>query len=197
MNSPGTYNNPFDFFSDWYDIIEKDARENYNAVALSTSGQKGNVSSRMVLLKKYDERGFVFFSNYESRKGKQLDENPNAALLFYWPEYGRQVRIEGNVKKISDSESDEYFNSRIHGHKINAIASSQSTQIPDRQYLIKRYDELIKEYGNKAPARPYYWGGYRLIPELFEFWQEGENRFHDRIEYRLQVNRWVMRILAP
>mgnify|MGYP006282413343 CR=1 FL=1 len=197
MNSPATYNNPFDFFSDWYATIEKDARDNYNAVALSTSGQNGNVSARMLLLKNYDERGFVFFSNYESRKGKQLDENPNAALLFYWPEYGRQVRIEGTVEKISASESDEYFDSRIHGHKINAIASSQSTQIPDRQYLIKRYDELTKEYGNKAPSRPDYWGGYRLIPELFEFWQEGENRFHDRLEYRLQGNRWVMRILAP
>ncbi|MCF8222945.1 MAG: pyridoxamine 5'-phosphate oxidase [Bacteroidales bacterium] len=197
MNSPATYNNPFEFFSDWYATIEKEARDNYNAVALSTSGQNGNVSSRMVLLKNYDDRGFVFFSNYESRKGKQLDENPNASLLFYWPEYGRQVRIEGIVEKISASESDEYFDSRIHGHKINAIASSQSTQIPDRQYLIKRYDELIKEHGNKAPARPDYWGGYRFIPELFEFWQEGENRFHDRIEYRLQGNRWVMRILAP
>lgn len=188
---------PFIHFSGWYGIVEKENKPNYNALALSSSDGQGRVSSRMVLLKHYDSEGFVFFSNYESRKGRQLSRNPFASMLFYWPEHGRQVRIEGRVMKVSRKESDDYFNSRIPGHRINALISDQSTEIPGRQYLIGRYDKAASVYREKPPRRPAYWGGYRLVPDLFEFWQEGENRLHDRMEYRLEDEVWIKRRLAP
>lgn len=188
---------PFVQFSKWYSPIENNGSENHNAIALSTADKNGRVSSRMVLLKKYGEDGFTFFTNYNSRKGIQLSENPYASILFYWPEYGRQVRVEGRVVKTGKKESDDYFNSRIHGHKLNALASDQSREIPGRQYLIDRQSDLEGKYRDRPVSRPYHWGGYRLKPELFEFWQEGANRFHDRIEYRLQGGRWVTRRLAP
>jgi pyridoxamine 5'-phosphate oxidase len=188
---------PFIHFSGWYGIIEKENKPNYNALALSTTDGSGRVSSRMVLLKDYDSHGFVFYSNYQSRKGRQLAGNPFASMLFYWPGHGRQVRIEGSVMKLSAEESDDYFNSRIPGHKINALISNQSTEIPGRQYLIDRYEKAALEYRDRPPGRPAYWGGYRLIPDLFEFWQEGENRLHDRMEYRLVDGSWLKRRLAP
>ncbi|MBS0010002.1 MAG: pyridoxamine 5'-phosphate oxidase [Bacteroidales bacterium] len=191
------YVDPFDLFKEWYGVREKSGLENYNAVALSTAGSNGRVSSRMVLLKKFDTVGFVFFTNYSSKKGLHLAQNPYASMLFYWPEQGRQVRIEGSVKKVSKEESDTYFNSRNHGHKLNALASDQSREIPDKEYLVQRYNELAEKYGDKAPRRPLNWGGYRLIPHLFEFWQEGKNRLHDRIEYCLQGGVWLKRRLAP
>ena len=188
---------PFRHFSRWYDIIKEENRDNYNAFTLSTADIDGKVSSRMVLLKKFDIRGFVFFTNYMSSKGKQLSRNPYASMLFYWPEHGKQVRIEGYAEKITEKESDDYFNSRIHGHKLNALASDQSAEIPDRQYLTDRYEAQISRYLDKQPTRPVHWGGYRLVPDLFEFWEEGENRLHDRIEYRLEGDKWVIRRLAP
>ncbi len=212
---------PFSLFAKWYAIRESSGQENYNAVALSTSGNDGRVSSRMVLLKGWDSKGFVFFTNYESRKGIQLEQNPYASLLFHWPGQGRQLRIEGLVIKTSRAESDDYFHSRIHGHKINALLSPQSREIPDRRFLIDRYEELISKYpepvpenhrGSKSdsqqgpksdsqqgpkPARPPYWGGYRLKPLLFEFWQEGDKRLHDRTEYALHDSAWHTRKLAP
>ncbi len=188
---------PFSQFSLWYDIIKKELRENFNAIALSTADLNGRVSSRMVLLKGYDRNGFVFFTNYSSRKGLHLSQNPYAAILFYWPDHGKQVRIEGRSEKVSQKESNDYFNSRIPGHKINALASYQSAEIPDRQYLIDRYNEMSVRYKDTTPARPDYWGGYRLVPDLFEFWEEGENRLHHRVEYRLAGNAWNARILAP
>ena len=189
--------NPFVQFSKWYSPIENEGRENHNAIALSTAGKDGRVSSRMVLLKKYGEEGFTFFTNYNSRKGIQLSENPYASILFYWPDYGRQVRVEGRVVKISHKESDDYFNSRIHGHKLNALASNQSTEIPGRQYLIDRQNELEEKYRDQSPSRPAYWGGFRLIPDRVEFWEEGEHRFHNRLEYRLEDGKWLTRRLAP
>ena len=200
MKSPGIaafQKDPFIHFSGWYSIIEKENRPNYNALALSTADGSGRVSSRMVLLKHYDSEGFVFFSNYESRKGRQLSRNPFASMLFYWPDHGRQVRIEGRVMKVSRKESDDYFNSRIYGHRINALISDQSTEIPGRQYLIDSYEKMAGRYSDKPPRRPDYWGGYRLVPDLLEFWQEGENRLHDRMEYRLQDGLWLKRRLAP
>lgn len=188
---------PFSQFSQWYKIIKDENRENYNALALSTAGIDGKVSSRMVLLKHYDIKGFIFFTNYNSKKGAHLSQNPFASLLFYWPDNRRQIRIEGYVEKVSKWESDEYFNSRIPGHKLNALASDQSTEIPDHQHIINRHKELAIIYHDSPPERPDYWGGYRLEPDLFEFWQEGKNRLHDRIEYRLKDNKWVIRRLAP
>ncbi|MBN1388867.1 MAG: pyridoxamine 5'-phosphate oxidase [Bacteroidales bacterium] len=196
-NISNTKKDPFNQFSLWYNIIRKENRDNYNGLALSTAGVDGRVSSRMVLLKKYDKKGFVFFTNYGSRKGLHLSQNPYASMLFYWPEHGRQVRIEGRTEKVSKKESDEYFNTRIQGHKLNALASDQSTEIPDRQYLLDRYNEMASMYHDTPPTRPDHWGGYRLVPDLFEFWEEGENRLHDRLEYRLLNGRWVIRRLAP
>ena len=200
MEREKTYDNwgdPVKHFNEWYNIRERSGIENYNAVALSSSDIDRRVSSRIVLLKKHSADGFVFYTNYESRKGHQLSSNPFASLLFYWPEQRRQVRIEGRVVRTGTKDSDDYFNSRIHGHKLNAIASRQSSQIPDKQYLVKRYEELAEKYRDIEPPRPEYWGGFMLIPELFEFWQEGKNRFHDRIEYRRQGGKWVKRRLAP
>lgn len=191
------HTDPFSVFAEWYAIRENSGKENYNAMALSTAGNDGRVSSRMVLLKRWDKRGFVFFSNYESRKGIQLEQNPYASLLFHWPGQRRQLRIEGLVTKTSRDESDDYFHSRKHSHKINALASPQSREIPDRHFLIDRYEELLDSYRNKKPARPIYWGGYRLKPLLFEFWQEGDNRLHDRTEYALHDSLWHIRRLAP
>ncbi len=207
------HRDPFSLFAEWYAIRESSGEENYNAVALSTAGNSGRVSSRMVLLKGWDSRGFVFFTNYESRKGKQLEQNPYASLLFHWPGQGRQLRIEGLAVKTSTAESDNYFHSRIHGHKLNALASPQSREIPDRRYLIDSYEELLTQYpepveeshhGAKPdsqqklkPDRPPYWGGYRLKPLLFEFWQEGDKRLHDRTEYTMHDSVWHIRRLAP
>lgn len=188
---------PFAIFTKWYGIIEAGGRENYNAVALSSCGGDGRVASRMVLLKRYDSRGFVFFTNYGSKKGHHFAQNPYASMLFYWPEQGRQVRIEGWVEKVSREESDDYYNSRIHGHKLNAHASEQSRAIAGREALVQRYRELVEKYADKAPPRPADWGGYRLVPQLFEFWQEGENRLHDRMEYLLRDGLWIKRRLAP
>lgn len=212
---------PFSLFAEWYAVRESSEQENYNAVALSTAGNDCRVSSRMVLLKDWDNRGFVFFTNYESRKGVQLEQNPYASLLFHWPGQGRQLRIEGLAVKTATTVSDDYFRSRIHGHKINALVSPQSSQIPDHRFLFDRYKELLGKYpepmpeshqglkaGNQQesnpynnqesePARPPYWGGYRLKPLLFEFWQEGDNRLHDRMEYTLSNSVWHTRRLAP
>lgn len=193
----GDHPGPFSLFAEWYAIRESSGEKNYNAVALSTAGKDGRVSSRMVLLKGWDSRGFAFFTNYESRKGIQLEQNPYASLLFHWPGQGRQLRIEGPVSKTSKSESDKYFQSRIHAHKINALVSPQSREIPDRRYLIDRYEELLGSYHEKEPPRPPYWGGYRLKPLLFEFWQEGDSRLHDRTEYALHDSAWHSRRLAP
>ena len=186
---------PVNQFGIWFEEVLNNKKPNSNAVALSTSSAGGRISSRMVLLKAYDRSGFVFFSNYESRKGEQMRTNPVASLLFYWPEMGRQVRVEGKIKKTSARESDEYFESRTPGHQLNAIISRQSKEIPDLESLVLASEKIrIKQ---QKIIRPKHWGGYRLVPDLFEFWQEGEDRFHDRIEYRLSGSKWIMRRLAP
>lgn len=188
---------PFDQFKHWYTEVEKSGRENHNAVALSTTTMEGSVSSRIVLLKYYDKKGFVFFTNYNSRKGVQADSTRRGAMLFYWPDYGRQVRIEGVLQRVSGEESDSYFNSRIRGHKLNAVVSPQSMPVESREWLNTRKAELSALYTDHDPPRPAHWGGYRLAPDLFEFWQEGQDRFHDRIEYLPGPEGWTMRRLAP
>jgi pyridoxamine-phosphate oxidase len=188
---------PFDQFEEWYSLRAETGIENHNSMVLATSTDDGRVSSRVVLLKKYNKDGFVFFTNYLSKKGTQLSLNPRASLLFYWPESGRQVRIEGSVQKTTATESDEYFDSRIHGHKLNAIISKQSSEIATREELIQRYKEISSSYNQGNPVRPVNWGGYRLVPDLFEFWQEGADRFHDRIEYFMSEGSWNIRRLSP
>jgi pyridoxamine 5'-phosphate oxidase len=155
------------------------------------------VSARTVLLKDYTAEGFVFFTNYNSTKGLQLSSNSGAAMLFYWPESGRQVRIEGLTEKVSEEDSDTYFRTRPRESQLSAWASLQSTTVPDRLYLDAMYNLYKNKYSGLPVERPPYWGGMRLIPSRFEFWQEAEFRLHDRITYSKRKDIWVIERLAP
>jgi len=188
---------PFDQFHSWYsERIDSDPEES-GVVALATSGSDGKVSVRIVLMKGYNKTGFVFYSNYDSKKGVQMNSNPHAALLFYWPELSRQVRIEGVVEKVSARISDEYFKNRPRGSRISAIASNQSRIVPDKKYLLDKVSFITKNNKDKDLPRPEQWGGYRLVPEWFEFWLEGKDRLHDRITYTLTKGNWIINRLAP
>ncbi len=187
--------NPFDLFSKWFNQILKSNILEPNAMILSTS-LKNKPSSRVVLLKQYDEEGFTFFTNYDSRKGKELAKNNSAALLFYWMDFERQVRIEGKVKKVSKQESEAYFNSRPLGSRYGALASEQSKVLIDRKILIERIKKLKKKFGENPPL-PDNWGGLKLMPNYFEFWQGRENRLHDRICYKKKEIGWEIFRLSP
>jgi pyridoxamine 5'-phosphate oxidase len=189
--------NPFVQFKKWFQERERSGIDIPNSVSLGTSSLEGEVSVRTVLLKEYSETGFVFFSNFLSKKGIQLKNNPRAALLFYWPEFSRQVRIEGLVKKVYAKESDIYFNSRPKESRISTWASEQSSVIPDRQYLEERFVLYRNKFRKGSIERPPHWGGYRLVPFWFEFWQSGEYRLHDRICYSLINDKWIINRLAP
>jgi pyridoxamine 5'-phosphate oxidase len=166
-------------------------------MTLATAAKDGQPSARVVLLKSFDEHGFVFYTNYQSRKGQDLAENPRASLLFYWSQLWRQVRIDGVVEKISAAESETYFQSRPLGSKLGAWASNQSEVVADRETLEARFAELEKRFGGQVP-RPEHWGGYRLRPNSIEFWQGRDNRLHDRLRYRLQDDGgWVIQRLGP
>ena len=165
-------------------------------MTLATADKAGNPSARIVLLKGADENGFTFFTNYESQKGKHLAERPQAALLFHWHELERQVRIFGNVERVSPEESDQYYHSRPPASRIGAWASPQSAIIPNREFLEEAEARLKSEYGD-APPRPQHWGGYRLRPTEIEFWQGRPSRLHDRIVYKLVGDRWQINRLAP
>ena len=168
-----------------------------NAMTLATASTNGKPSARIVLLKDYNEQGFVFFSNYESHKGKELAVNANAALVFFWKEIERQIRIEGTAEKISAAESDAYFLSRPEGSRIGAWASPQSTVIESRSLLEKNVNHFKQEFKNSIP-RPPHWGGYRVMPDLIEFWQGRSNRLHDRIQYtKTSGGSWKVDRLAP
>ena len=190
--------NPVKQFSKWWDDAVKSEIDEVNAATLATSSLQGKPSARIILLKGFDERGFVFFTNYESNKGKSLFINPQTTLVFFWKELQRQVRIEGIAGKVSDDESDEYFSSRPEGSKIGAWASPQSQVIKDRSELEKNVKKLEQQYSNKNIPRPSFWGGFRICPESVEFWQGRPNRLHDRILYTLQKNNsWKIERLAP
>ncbi|KAM6553444.1 hypothetical protein CsatB_014206 [Cannabis sativa] len=193
---------PINQFRKWFEEAVGAGLKEPNAMALSTAGKNGKVSSRMVLLKGFDENGFVWFTNYESRKAHELSENPHASLLFYWDGLNRQVRVEGSVQKVSEEESEQYFHSRPRGSQIGAIVSKQSTVVPGRNVLYELYKDLEEKYsdGSVIP-KPKYWGGYRLKPELFEFWQGQKSRLHDRLSYSPEETNggrvWKIERLAP
>ena len=189
---------PFTQFGAWFDeVAQADIREP-NAMTLATATPDGRPSARMVLLKGVDARGFVFYTNYESRKGNELSANPRAALVFFWVQLERQARVEGRVERVSDEESDLYFASRPEGSQLGAWASQQSATLPDRGPLEARYEELRARYEGHEIPRPPFWGGYRVVPEAVEFWQGRVNRLHDRLRYRHQDDgSWVIERLSP
>lgn len=188
--------NPFEQFKDWlHEAINAQMLEP-TAMHLATVSAEGKPSGRVVLLKGVDT-GFLFFTNYESRKGKELASNPFASLTFYWAELERQVRIEGKVEKVSEEISNEYFHSRPKGSQIGAIASPQSQVIQDRKLLERQIRDLEFQYQDTLPPRPDNWGGYRLVPEVIEFWQGRPSRLHDRIRYTKEGEKWVIERLAP
>jgi pyridoxamine 5'-phosphate oxidase len=166
-------------------------------MTLATATRGGPPSARMVLLKSLDERGFLFFTNYESRKGRELASNPHAALVFYWRELNRQVRITGRVSKLPAAESDAYFATRPHGSRLAAVASRQSSVITTRAALETRFAELDTRYPDGGPPRPINWGGYCVHPAEIEFWQQGPNRLHDRLRYRKSRGVWILERLSP
>lgn len=187
---------PFEQFTLWFNDALKAEVAEANAMTLATTTLAGRPSARIVLLKGFDERGFMFFTNYTSRKGKELELNPFASLLFFWPSLERQVRIEGTIKKVTAAESDEYFHSRPLGSRIGAWASPQSQPIT-RAELEARTLEFTESLGAEPP-RPDHWGGYRLIPDLVEFWQGRPSRLHDRMVFQLDAQgAWVRSRLAP
>lgn len=183
-------------FDKWWQEAIRSEIEEVNAMTLATASSDGLPAARIVLLKGYDEKGFVFYTSYESFKGQQLNENPRACLVFFWKELERQVRITGLVEKVSVAESDEYFNSRPEGSQASAIISPQSQVIESREWLEHKKEEFLQKANTLH--RPVHWGGYRVKPVTVEFWQGRSNRLHDRIQYTLQGNgAWVMERLAP
>ncbi len=188
---------PFTQFSLWFNELLKSDVIEPNAMILATASAEGVPSARTVLLKKFDETGFVFFTNYESHKAKDLAANPNAEILFMWLELERQVRIRGKVEKVSSDESEEYFHSRPTNSQIGAWASNQSSVIPGREFLEEKFKETAEKYKDGKIPLPSFWGGFRLIPDEFEFWQGRESRLHDRISYRRKGNAWKIVRLSP
>jgi len=188
---------PLEQFRRWYAEAEATGMRAPQAMALATAAVDGAPSVRMVLLKGADERGFVFFTGYVSRKAAELDANPLAALLFHWEALGRQVRIEGRVERVAGQESDAYFATRPRGAQLAAAASQQSSVLRDRAEIDDRVAELAREHEGSDVRRPDHWGGYRLVPDAYEFWQHRDDRMHDRLSYRRSAGGWVVERLSP
>jgi pyridoxamine 5'-phosphate oxidase len=189
---------PIEQFRSWFDeVLAADLHEP-NAMTLATATPEGRPSARVVLLKGFDERGFVFYTSYVGRKSEELETNPNCALVFYWGELERQVRVEGRASRVSEEESDEYFGSRPRGSQLGAWASEQSRPVEGRGALEERLRGLEAEYEGREVPRPPFWGGYQVEPEVIEFWQGRENRLHDRLVYRRSDNgEWGRERLQP
>ena len=188
---------PVTQFKDWFRIAEEQGVRAPEAAVVATASAAGRPSARMVLVKRADARGFVFFTNYRSRKGQELAENPHAALLFYWDALGRQVRIEGPVRRLAPEESAAYVRSRPRSSQLSALASAQSRPVPDRQALERAVSELAAEHADGELPVPDWWGGFLLEPESFEFWQHREDRLHDRLRYTPSDGDWRIERLAP
>lgn len=188
---------PLDLFGKWFSFAKRARIYWPDSTALATADANGVPSIRMVLLKSFDEHGFVFYTNYESRKGRELDENPNAALVIYWNDLMRQVRVIGRVEKISREESEKYFHSRPRGSQIGAWASNQSSEVATRDELMNKFDEFEKKFEGKPVPLPDYWGGYRVIPHEIEFWQGRTYRLHDRFRYKREGDGWGWSRVCP
>jgi pyridoxamine 5'-phosphate oxidase len=188
---------PLILFLDWLNEASRQGGKDHEAMALATAGKDGRPSVRMVLLKEVSPEGLVFYSNYESRKGMELEQNPYASVLFYWPGLDRQLRVEGIVDKTDDRNSDAFFDSRPLGSRVASAVSPQSQPVPGRAYLEEKFDELLSRSAYKKLKRPSHWGGYVLRPMAYEFWQGRENRLNDRIRYELKDGTWHNCRLAP
>ena len=187
---------PFQQFAFWLDEYQKACKSEVNAMTLVTQSAMGPVP-RVVLLKQLDERGFVFYTNYNSRKAEEMQKDPRVGLLFFWPELQRQVRVQGVVEKVSEEESDVYFASRPRESRLGAWGSPQSEEIASREVLEQRYQEAVARFEGKEVPRPDHWGGFRVLPSVMEFWQGRPSRLHDRLEYVLDKGNWKRRRLAP
>lgn len=188
---------PFVQFEQWFEFAVESGISEVNAMTLATATIDGIPSARIVLLKEYDEKGFVFFTNYQGRKGEELGKNPNAALVIFWKELERQIRIEGMVEKVDEKTSDEYFQSRPMESRVSAAISPQSKVVPSRQYLEEKWVEFLKLNYTGKIAKPDFWGGYRVIPGKIEFWQGRPNRLHDRLLYLKESSGWKIQRLSP
>jgi len=189
---------PIKQFRLWFDDAIASGSRLPESMTLATATPDGKPSARVVLLKNVDANGFVFYTNYRSAKAKEVDENPQAALVFYWVGLDRQIRVEGNVERVSPAESDEYFKTRPRESQLGALASPQSEVIEGREVLESRLQALEEEYRNREVPRPAHWGGYRLKPERLEFWENRAGRLHDRLVYDLQSDgSWTIKRLAP
>jgi len=193
--NPGS--DPFDAFARWFEEASRAGIELAEAVALATATPDGRPSVRMVLLKGFDRRGFAFYTNYESRKARELEANPRAALCFHWKELDRQVRIDGSIERVSEEESQAYFDTRPEGSRVGAWASSQSRFLDDRADLQRRVQEVRERFAHRTIPLPPHWGGYRLIPEDMEFWQGRADRLHDRLAFRRDGDGWRAQRLYP
>ena len=188
---------PIVIFRDWYQEAIDAGITDPSIMTLATVDGEGNPAARIVLLKSFDENGFVFYTNYQSRKGMDLEENPRAALVLHWRETGHQVRIEGITEKVPASASDRYFESRPRGSQLGAWASEQSREIPSKAHLDESLKRLGSEFRDQPVPRPPYWGGYRVIPDKIEFWSDRENRMHERLLFEKTDQGWVFKRLAP
>jgi pyridoxamine-phosphate oxidase len=189
--------NPILQFEKWFKEAVDSKVNEPNAMTVCTASKNGKPSARILLLRNFNENGFVFYTNYNSRKGEEIEQNPQAALLFFWPELERQVRIEGTLEKQSAAESDVYFNTRPRGSKLGAWSSPQSKTVNSRKILDDAYNTYSEKFPTENVPRPDFWGGYVLKPQSIEFWQGRPSRMHDRILYTLEQNNWKIERLAP
>jgi pyridoxamine 5'-phosphate oxidase len=190
--------NPIDLFKKWFAVAEKSEINDPNALSVATSNKDGIPSVRMVLLKGLSEKGFVFYTNFNSKKGKDLKENPQASMCFHWKSLRRQVRISGKVVQIEDKEADQYYNSRAYGSRIGAWASSQSQVMKNRNEFLDKIKFYEKKYPNQNDVpRPPHWSGWRVEPDNIEFWLEIKNRIHERMNYKKNNDKWTREILYP
>ena len=195
----GELDNPFKLFEEWFNTAKKTEINDPNALALGTSDKEGNSSVRMVLLKGFNEKGFIFYTNLNSKKSEDIKVNPKASMCFHWKSLLRQVRVVGKINSVSSKDADEYYNSRAYGSRIGAWASKQSTILNQRDELIQSINMFKKKFPNENNVpRPNYWSGWNLSPTEIEFWLDGENRIHQRLKYiRLDGNNWKKVLLSP